>query len=68
MPIERVQIFCRNPILFVNSSADLLHHVSAEQIGLDLESRNEAQEPDPETDLKTWSTLDADRWSMLDAR
>jgi hypothetical protein len=52
----------------VNSSADLLHHVSAEEIGVDLESRNEAQEPDPETDLKTWSTLDADRWSMLDAR
>ena len=43
MPIELVQIFCRNPILFVNSSADLLHHVSAEEIGVDLESCNEAR-------------------------
>jgi addiction module HigA family antidote len=45
MPIELVQIFCRNSILFVNSSADLLHHVSAEEIGVDLESRSRADDP-----------------------
>jgi len=32
MSIELVQIFCRNPILCVNSSADLLHLVSTEEI------------------------------------
>ncbi len=43
MSIELVQIFCRNPILCVNNSADLLHLVSAEEIGVDLESCNEFQ-------------------------